>query len=287
MAIAPPSTASSNSTSGSGSSTHSSGSSSGVPVGAVAGGAVGGVAVLVALGLLIWFFCIKPRRRRAVAELEAATTKAAESERPQQYREGDSLFLKPELETTEIRQAAEMEDPTKSQWTVETDGTVLRPKNEMDGTSTPVIHEMDGKRYYEIEGKKYLYPSEGEGEQVEIHEMPAREEVAAEMGHRDPIEPAPEPRWSWATTPGADLMSPGAPVWREGEERTIPPVPSPPISGQSPQISQRSPQPTERSLQISQPSPQTTEQSPQLSHRSPQSPQSQISRKPIRNNSGL
>jgi hypothetical protein len=181
-------------------------SPSGVPVGAVAGGVVGGLAVLAAIGLLLWYFCIKPRHRRAEAEAAVAAAKASESENSastQPSRE-DPAFHKTELDNSEAQLAAEMEDPVKSQWVVETDGNILRPKNEMEGNSTPNIHEMDGKRY--------IYPAEADGREVEIYEMPAREEVAAEMmGQRDSIVPAPAPgaRWSWATTPGGDITSPG------------------------------------------------------------------------------
>lgn len=200
--------------------------------------------VLAAIGLLLWYFCIKPRRHRA--EAAAAAAKAADSENSASNHprpEDDAAFHKAELDNSETRRAAEMEDPIKNQWVVETDGNVLRPQHEMEGNGTPNINEMDGKRYYEMDGKKYLYPVEADGREVEIHEMPAREEVAAEMmGQRDSIEPAPQPRWSWATTPGGNMVSPGPTGWGEKEDLPNPPMPSPPISEQSPQISQQSPQ---------------------------------------------
>ena len=251
-------------------------SPSGVPVGAVAGAAVGGLAVLAAIGVLLWYFCIKPRRRRAEAEAAAAAAKASESENSastQPPREDPALH-KAELDNSEAQLAAEMEDPVKSQWVVETDGNILRPKNEMEGNFTPNIHELDGKRYYEMDGKRYIYPAEADGREVEIYEMPAREEVAAEMmGQRDSIVPAPAPgaRWSWATTPGGDITSPGLLHGNVASPFT-PPMPVREVrtgfpfgdvtSSRSPGSERTSPGPSAPSGREDFPSPPISEQSP-------------------------
>lgn len=187
----------------------SSKNSSHVPTGAIAGGAAGGVLVVIAaIALLLFFFCIKPRKKRA-AEAEAssaaafAASQAIELKNMKSPEFGEAtettLFIKAELDSGQ-EQRAEMEDPIKNQWRVETEGSA-------------VAHEMDAK--------KNLLPVEADGQSVEVHEMAAREEVAAEMmGHHDSIIPAPPSRWSWATSP--DEISP-PPRWTPRADGTSPP----------------------------------------------------------------
>jgi len=172
------------------------------------GGVVGGLVLLAALAFVIWHFCINPRRRKAVeAEAAAAAANAAEtvSSTSAQPGQDDSAFHKAELATSEA-QRAEMEDPAKNQWRVEADGSIIRPKNELDGTSTPTAHEMEGRTFYEMDGKRYLFPVEADGRGIEVHEMPAREEIAAEMGAQEETtvpQQTQAPRWSWVPSPGA------------------------------------------------------------------------------------
>jgi hypothetical protein len=145
-------------------------SSNSVPVGAVAGGVVGGVVAIAGIAALLWFFCIKPRRRRAKATELAAQT-GTENDPP----------------------APPPEDPTAD-------------KAEMDNQDKDRVHEM--------EGKKNQWVVETDGQEVQIAELPAREEVAAELtGQRDAVEmmdprhpvemdtPANNPRFSWIQTP--------------------------------------------------------------------------------------
>lgn len=186
-----------------------------VPIGAIAGGAIGGVVLLGAAGFMAYWFCIKPRRRRA--ESEAAAARAAERQ-PGRTSPPDPT-LKPELDSEEVRRVLEME-ADKKQWLVEADAQQAR------------IYEMEGKKVvYEMDGKRGIWAVEADGTPIEIHEMPAREEVAVEMrGSRDSIEVArPGPRWSWEMTDPvqspATLPSPGG--------STIP--------EESPQISESSP----------------------------------------------
>ncbi|RDL41501.1 uncharacterized protein BP5553_01480 [Venustampulla echinocandica] len=204
VAIAAPSTSSPSST-GNGTTTtgDKSKSSTSVPAGAVVGGVVGGVAVLAAVSFLIYHFCIKPRRRKA--EAAAAATVAVEEKPPTPPQDpeapsDDPTYVKPELDT----------QPITTRW--------------------------------EMEGGKNVHPereggvAEVDGHSAQVHELPAREEVAAElMGQRDiavemagsthqernprfswqntPVEmhssrgriPA-TPRWSWVTSPGGDTL---------------------------------------------------------------------------------
>lgn len=297
VAILPVSEAStSNSTSGTVGSTRS---SSHVSVGAVAGSVVGGLAVLLALSLALWYFCIKPRRRRAEAEAAAAAAaKASESEHStpaQPSSQEDAVFLKPELDNSEARRAAEMEDPIKNQWLVETDGNHIKPQNEMEGDSTPNIHEMhgmpnihemngDGKRYYEMDGRRYVYPAEADGREVGIYELPAREEVAAEMMGRETFIPAQAQtaRWSWATTPGPDVTSPGFP---RGDvvSRFTPPVPGQEAGTGFPFGDIISPETPARRMANSTTSPSSEREefpSPPISEQSPQSRRAYMTRRP-------
>ena len=72
---------------------------------------------------------------------------------------------------------------------------------------------MEGER------NEWAIPVETDGNEVNIHELPA-EEVAAEMtGLKDPVEMAtpsekPPPRWSWVTSPGG--TTPGG--WSQGSQ---------------------------------------------------------------------
>jgi len=217
--ILPPAQESSNSGSGSGSlgTPINKSITSSPPVGAIAGGVVGGVVVIIAIAILLWFFCIKPRRRRA----EAAAAAAAASPEPQpRPRPEEEAFMKPELDSEEVRKAHEME-AHKNQWISEVDAEQAR------------IYEMEGKKViYEMDGKKGIWAVEADGTPIEIHEMPAREEVAHEMrGQRDSIEVAEpgRPRWSWEMTDARQHSA----TFRSPEGSTI--------AEESPNISSASP----------------------------------------------
>lgn len=196
--------------SGSGSSdpANNSASSSSVPVGAIAGGAVGGVAVVALACFLLYWYCIKPRKRRRT---EAAAAADATTEPEQRIPSPPNpLFLKPELDSEEVRHAQEME-AHKNQWISEADGGGL-------GT---------GSFIYELDGKKGVWAVEADGTPVEVHEMPAVEEVAAELrGDGGSDEIAAVPRWSWEMTD--PVVSPGSP-------------PSATVATERPQVSEASP----------------------------------------------
>jgi hypothetical protein len=100
--------------------------------------------------MLILF--IRKRRRAQKANLLAAA--AAEA----------SGFLKPELDAQESR-------------------LKIAPQ-EIGGQGTEVYSEVEGRTIHEVEGKGMMAVEMGDGEWC-VYEMPAREEVAAEMGERE------------------------------------------------------------------------------------------------------
>jgi len=194
--------------------TNKSASSKPLPIGAIAGGAGGGVVLLIAVSLLVYFFCIKPRRRQA--EVSAAAAAALASEQQAQGQRSPVAFGKPELDNDgEIKALYEMK-ADQIRWVVEADGRE-RMRYELDGKTYVYEKEDDGRTIvYELDARdKGVWVVEADGRPVEVYEMPAREEVAHEMGRdpRDSIEmtPRPPPRKTrtWDTAEGTLIGSPG------------------------------------------------------------------------------
>jgi hypothetical protein len=100
--------------------------------------------------MLILFF-IRERRRAQNAGLLAAAAKA-------------SSFLKPELDAQESRLKIAVQ--------------------EADGQGTEIYSEVEGRMIHEAEGEGRMAVEMGGGEWC-VYEMPAREEVAAEIGERE------------------------------------------------------------------------------------------------------
>jgi hypothetical protein len=127
-------------------------SSSAFPLsaGIIAGIAIGIAAILVLLAILI-LILIRKRRRAQNANRLAAAAEA-------------NGFLKPELDA--------QEPPLKI------------AVQELDGQGTKVCSEVEGRMIYEAEGEGRMAVEIGGGEWC-VYEMPAKEEVAAEIGETD------------------------------------------------------------------------------------------------------
>jgi hypothetical protein len=179
-------------------------SKSSVPVAAIGGGVAGGVGLLIIIGILVYCFCIKPRRKKAAAAQaevkasEAAAFAAANAK-------ADPMFLKPELDNSEIQRAQELGN----------NKDVQRPHEledqEMEHRKRIWAVEAGGSQrfIYELDGKRGVWAVEADGQPVEVFEMPAAEEVAHEMrGQRDSLEIAPPrpQRWSWETSAGSETV---------------------------------------------------------------------------------
>lgn len=205
------------SSNGNGNSTEEDTSSSHVPVAAIAGGVGGGVILLIVAAVLIFFYCVKPRRRKAEAEKAAAeATEYTATDPATGAPVGPAQMFngfKAELDNAEAIPKHELD--ASSQWVVEADGRE-RMRYEMDGTT--YIYEKDdsGKTIvYERDAKdKGVWLVEADGRPVQVHEMPAAEEVAHEMhAQRDSVNEISNTalrnrRYSWETSDGTLIGSP-------------------------------------------------------------------------------
>lgn len=119
--------------------------------GAIAGIVIGITATLVLLAMLNLFFIRKRRRAQNAGLLAAAAVEA-------------SSFLKPELDAEESR--------------------LKIAAQEVDGQGAGIYPEVEGRAIHEAEGEGRMAVEMGGGEWC-VYEMPAREEVAAEMGEKE------------------------------------------------------------------------------------------------------
>ena len=160
------------------------------PVAAIAGGVAAGVLAIIGAGVLFWFFRRKKRNQAAEADEKASPR----SDHTQITGAGAAVAIlpaqndhKPELDgtiheqpKTDITNKVELheQDVHKAELFGGEDQMLAGYRNEKN-TTAPVMHEMEG-------GGNRWHVYEADGRQVEIHEMPAMEEVANEMGTNGP-----------------------------------------------------------------------------------------------------